>query len=106
MLRIHFVQHWCNLADEACEDALYDSASLRRFVGIDLGREPVPDATTMLQFRRLLNDDKLGEQLFAKDGEVVQQGGFKLRTGTIVDATIVGTPSSTKFGNFFSPSLS
>jgi transposase, IS5 family len=55
MLRIHFIQHWFNLADEACEEALYDSASLRRFVGIDLGREPVPDATTMLKFRRLLN---------------------------------------------------
>ena len=96
MLRIHFIQHWFNLADEACEEALYDSAGLRRFVGIDLGREPVPDATTMLKFRRLLNDHKLGEQLFAKVGEVLQQGGFKLKTGTIVDATIIGAPSSTK----------
>lgn len=96
MLRIHFIQHWFNLADEACEEALYDSASLRRFVGIDLGREPVPDATTLLKFRRLLNDHKLGEQLFAKVGEVLQEGGFKLKTGTIVDATIIGAPSSTK----------
>jgi transposase, IS5 family len=96
MLRIHFIQHWFNLADEACEEALYDSASVRRFVGIDLGREPVPDATTMLKFRRLLNDNKLGEQLFAKVGEVLQQSGFKLKTGTIVDATIIGAPSSTK----------
>jgi IS5 family transposase len=96
MLHIHFIQHWFNLADEACEEALYDSASLRRFVGIDLGREPVPDATTMLKFRRLLNDNKLGEQLFAKVGEVLQQGGFKLKTGTILDATIIGAPSSTK----------
>ena len=96
MLRIHFIQHWFNLADEACEEALYDSASLRRFAGIDLGREPVPDATTMLKFRRLLNEHKLGEQLFAKVGEVLQQGGFKLKTGTIVDATIIGAPSSTK----------
>jgi IS5 family transposase len=96
MLRIHFIQHWFNLADEACEEALYDSASLRRFVGIDLGREPVPDATTMLKFRRLLNEHKLGEQLFAKVGEVLQQSGFKLKTGTIVDATIIGAPSSTK----------
>jgi IS5 family transposase len=96
MLRIHFIQHWFNLADEACEEALYDSASLRRFVGIDLGREPVPDATTMLKFRRLLNDHKLGEQLFAKVGEVLQQSGLKLKTGTIVDATIIGAPSSTK----------
>ena len=96
MLRIHFVQHWFKLADEACEEALYDSASLRRFVGIDLGREPVPDATTMLEFRRLLNDNKLGEQLFATVGQVLQQGGFKLETGTLVDATIIGAPSSTK----------
>ena len=96
MLRIHFIQHWFNLADEACEEALYDSASLRRFVGIDLGREPVPDATTMLKFRRLLNENKLGQGLFAKVGEVLQQSGFKLKTGTIVDATIIGAPSSTK----------
>ena len=96
MLRIHFIQHWFNLADEACEEALYDSASLRRFVGIDLGTEPVPDATTMLKFRRLLGEHKLGEQLFAKVGEVLQQSGFKLKTGTIVDATIIGAPSSTK----------
>ncbi len=96
ILRIHFVQHWFNLADLACEEALYDSASLRRFVGIDLGKEPVPDATTMLKFRRLLNDNKLGEQLFAKVGQVLQASGFKLKTGTIVDATIIGAPSSTK----------
>jgi len=61
MLRIHFLQHWFNLADVACEEALYDSASLRRFAGIDLGAEPVPDATTMLKFRRLINEHKLGE---------------------------------------------
>lgn len=96
MLRIHFIQHWFNLADEACEEALYDSASLRRFVGIDLGREPVPDATTMLKFRRLLHAHQLGEGLFAKVGEVLQQSGFKLKTGTIVDASIIGAPSSTK----------
>ena len=58
MLRIHFIQHWFNLADLACDEALYDSASLRRFVGIDLGREPVPDATTLLKFRRLLMAEK------------------------------------------------
>jgi hypothetical protein len=63
MLRIHFIQHWFNLADLACEEAQYDSASLRRFVGIDLGREPVPDATTLLKSRRLLNDNKLGQPI-------------------------------------------
>ena len=96
MLRIHFIQHWFNLADLACEEALYDSASLRRFVGIDLGREPVPDATTLLKFRRLLNNNKLGEALFAQVGKELQARGFKVNTGTIVDATIIGAPSSTK----------
>ena len=96
MLRIHFIQHWFNLADLACEEALSDSASLRRFVGIDLGCERVPDATTMLKFRRLLNDNKLGEALFAQVGQELQARGFKVNTGTIVDATIIGAPSSTK----------
>jgi transposase, IS5 family len=96
MLRMYFVQHWFNLADAACEDALLDSTALRRFVGIDLGRERVPDATTLLKFRRLLENHKLGEALFAKVGEVLQGCGLKLGTGTIVDATIIGAPSSTK----------
>ena len=96
MLRMHFVQHWFNLADDACEEALLDSTSLRRFVGIDLGCERVPDGTTLLKFRRLLNEHKLGEQLFAKVGEVLQARGLKVGTGTIVDATIIGAPSSTK----------
>jgi IS5 family transposase len=89
MLRMYFVQHWFNLADEACEDALLDSAALRRFVGIDLGRERVPDATTLLKFRRLLEDKKLGEGLFAKVGEVLQAQGLRVGAGTIVDATII-----------------
>ena len=96
MLRMYFVQHWFNLADAACEDALLDSTALRRFVGIDLGRERVPDATTLLKFRRLLEKHKLGEALFAKVGEVLQANGLKVGTGTIVDATIIGAPSSTK----------
>jgi IS5 family transposase len=80
----------------ACEDALLDSTALRRFVGIDLGRERVPDATTLLKFRRLVEDHKLGEALFAKVGEVLQAKGLKIGPGTIVDATIIGAPSSTK----------
>ena len=95
MLRMYFVQHWFNLADAACEDALLDSTALRRFVGIDLGRERVPDATTLLKFRRLLEKNKLGEALFAKVGEVLQSRGMKVGAGTIVDATIIGAPSST-----------
>src|SRR6185436_132151 len=79
MLRIHFIQHWFNLADFACEEALYDSASLRTFVGIDLGREAVPDATTLLKFRHLLEKHKLGEQLFAEVGRVLQGNGITLK---------------------------
>lgn len=96
MLRIHFLQHWFNLADLACEEALYDSASLRRFAGIDLGREAVPDATSLLRFRHLLEQHQLGERLFAEAGRVLQENGMTLKTGTIVDATIITAPSSTK----------
>jgi len=96
MMRMYFVQHWFNLADEACEEALLDSTALRRFVGIDLGRERVPDATTLLNLRRMLEEHKLGEALFAKVGQVLQAQGLKVGTGTIVDATIIGAPSSTK----------
>ncbi len=96
MLRMYFVQHGFNLADEACEEALLDSTSLRRFMGIDLGRERVPDGTTLLKFRRLLQKHQLGKKLFAKVGQVSQARGMKVGTGTIVDATIIGAPSSTK----------
>ncbi len=96
MLRIHLLQHWFNLADAACEEALYDSAALRAFVGIDLGREPVPDATTILKFRHLLERHNLGQAIFAEVGRILQQRGLKLSAGTIVDATIIAAPSSTK----------
>ena len=96
MLRIHFIQPWFNLADFACEEALYDIASLRRFAGIDLGCEAVPDATTLLKFRRLLETHHLNEQLFAEVGRVLQSSGMTLKTGTIVDATLIAAPSSTK----------
>ena len=87
MLRIYSIQHWFNLtdlADLAFEEALYCSARLRRFVGIGLGREPGPEATTMLKFRRLLNSDKLGKARFAQVGQELQGQGFKINTGTIV----------------------
>lgn len=96
MMRMYFVQHWFNLADEACEDALLDSTALRRFVGIDQGVERVPDATTLLKFRRLIEKEKLGAALFAKVGEVLQQQGLKVGNSTIVDATIFAAPRSTK----------
>jgi transposase, IS5 family len=96
MLRIHLLQHWFNLADAACEEALYDSAALRAFAGIDLGRETVPDATTILKFRHLLERHGLGQAIFAEVGRILQQRGLKLSAGTIVDATIIAAPSSTK----------
>ena len=96
MLRIHFLQHWFNLSDPAVEEALYDSRAMRRFVGIDLGREPAPDETTVCKFRHLLEAHKLGDQLFALIGEYLQENGMQVSTGTIVDATIIDAPSSTK----------
>jgi len=96
MLRMYFVANWFNLADEACEDALYDITALREFCRIDLGREPVPDATTLLGFRHLLEEHKLGAAMFAMVGELLLSNGLKLSGGTIVDATIIAAPSSTK----------
>lgn len=96
MLRIHFLQHWFNLADEATEDALYDSAAFRGFVGIDLGQERAPDATTLLKFRRLLEQHDLGQALFERVNEGLRAAGIKVGGGTIVDATIIAAPTSTK----------
>jgi len=96
MLRIHFLQHWFNLSDPAVEEALYDSRALRRFVGIYLGHEPAPDETTICKFRHLLEAYFLGNQLFVLINEYLQQYWMKVNTGTIVDATIIDAPSSTK----------
>ncbi len=96
MLRIHFLQHWFNLSDPGVEEALYDSRAMRRFVGIDLGREPVPDETTILKFRHLLERHNLGSQLFVLIGEYLDENGLKVNRGTIVDATIINAPTSTK----------
>ena len=96
MLRMHFVQHWFNLSDPAVEEALYESASMRAFVGIDLGAEPVPDETTVLRFRHLLEQHGLGARIFEEVGRILQARGLKVSSGTIVDATIIAAPSSTK----------
>jgi IS5 family transposase len=96
MLRIHFLQHWFNLSDPAVEEALYESLSMREFVGIDLGHEPVPDETTICKFRHLLERHELGRQIFERVGAHLQAKGFRLSTGTIVDATLIAAPSSTK----------
>ena len=96
MLRLHCLQHWFNLSDPAAEEALYDSLSMRAFVGIDLGREPVPDETTILNFRHLLERHDLGKPLFDRVNEHLASRGLKVAGGTIVDATIIAAPSSTK----------
>src|SRR6202008_2416374 len=96
MLRIYFLQLWFNLSDPAVEEALYDSIAMRSFVGIDLGREPAPDETTILRFGRLLEKHELGKKLFEEVGRHLQAQGLKVSTGTIVDATIISAPSSTK----------
>jgi IS5 family transposase len=96
MLRMYLLANWFNLADEACEDALYDVPVFREFCRIDLGSERVPDATTLLNFRHLLEAHKIGLALFAKVGELLLANGLKLSGGTIVDATIIAAPSSTK----------
>ncbi len=96
MLRIYFLQHWFNLADPAVEEALYDSLAMRGFVGIDLGREPVPDETTVCRFRHLLEAHDLGRRIFEEVHRHLEAQGLKVATGTIVDATIINAPSSTK----------
>jgi IS5 family transposase len=96
MLRMYCIANWFNLADEACEDALYDVAVFREFCRIDLGRERVPDATTLLNFRHLLEEHQIGTALFAKVGELLLAGGMKLSGGTIVDATLIAAPPSVK----------
>ena len=96
MLRIYFLQNWFNLSDPAVEEALYDVVSMREFVGIDLGREPAPDETTILRFRHLLEAHGLGKRLFEEVGRHLQDKGLKLSTGTIVDATIISASGSTK----------
>jgi IS5 family transposase len=96
MLRMYCLQQWYGLADEALEDALYDSQALRDFVGVDLSREAVPDATTLLKFRRLLLANDLTRALFDEINAHLADKGLLMRAGTIVDATIIAAPSSTK----------
>ena len=96
MLRIYFLQQWFNLSDPAVEEALYDSVVMRDFVGIDLGREPVPDETTVCKFRHLLEEHALGGEMLETVNLYLQSRGVRITTGTIVDATIIHAPSSTK----------
>jgi IS5 family transposase len=96
MLRMYIAQNCFGLSDEGIEDALYDSQAIRRFVGIDLGREAAPDATTLLKFRRLLEEKNLTAVIFEAINAHLAKRGLLMRQGTIVDATLIAAPSSTK----------
>src|SRR6201986_2005894 len=96
MLRVYFLQQWFNLSDPGAEDALYESAVLRRFAGVDLGRAPAPDETTILNFRHLLEKHDLGGAMLGAVNQHLESRGLRIATGTIVDATVIHAPSSTK----------
>ncbi len=96
MLRIYFMQQWFNLSDPAMEDALYDSEAMRRFAGIELSEDVIPDETTILRFRHLLERHALTQAIFAQVRTLLEQKRLLLRSGTIVDATIIEAPPSTK----------
>ena len=96
MLRTYFVQQWFNLSDPGVEEALYDSTSLRRFVGVDLGVAPAPDETSVCRFRHLLEKHDLGGLMLEAVNVHLEAKGIRITTGTIVDATIIHAPSSTK----------
>jgi len=96
MLRIYFLQNWFNLSDPSVEESLYDMRVMREFVGIDLGEESVPDETTVCKFRHLLEEHDLTEKLFLTVNHYLALKGMKVNSGTIVDATIISAPSSTK----------
>lgn len=96
MLRIHLMQLWFNQSDPGMEDLLYESESVRRFAGIELGVDVVPDESTILRFRHMLERHELAAQLFDRVGRYLEQRGLLLRSGTIVDATLIAAPPSTK----------
>jgi len=96
MLRIYFLQQWFNLSDPQAEDAIYDSESMPRFARVELGEDLVPDETTILRFRHLLEQHQLTEAIFAAVRDLLEERRLLLRAGTIVDATIIAAPSSTK----------
>jgi IS5 family transposase len=96
MLRIHLMQQWYDLSDPAMEDALIEVATMRRFAGIALITDRIPDETTILAFRHLLEKNALGEQIFDAVKAHLKANGMAMKQGTIIDATIIAAPSSTK----------
>jgi IS5 family transposase len=96
MLRTYFLQQWFNLSDPGMEEAFYDSPALRRFAGVDLGAAAAPDETTILRFRHLLEQHELCGKMLDTVNLYLESKGIRISTGTIVDATIIAAPSSTK----------
>ena len=96
MLRIHLMQHWYSLSDPAMEDALIEVPTMRRFAGIDLISERIPDETTILAFRHLLEKHDLGQQIFETVKAHLKARGMAMKQGKIIDATLIAAPSSTK----------
>lgn len=96
MLRIYFLQIWFNLSDPAAEEAIYDSESMRRFARVELSEDTIPDETTILRFRHVLEEHELTQAIFERIKALMEDKGLLLRSGTIVDATIIAAPSSTK----------
>jgi len=96
MLRIHFLQQWFNLSDLAMEEALHDTALFRHFAGLDLSRDSMPDETTILRFRHLLEKHAIAAQILARVNARLSARGLLFKAGTLVDATIIAAPSSTK----------
>lgn len=96
MLRVYCMQQWFNLSDPQAEDALYDIEPMRRFAGVELAEDAIPDETTILNFRHLLEAHRLTEQIFAEVRQLLEEKKLLLKSGTIVDATIISAPTSTK----------
>ena len=96
MLRIYFMQQWFNPSDPAMEDALYDSEAMRRFAGVDPGADVVPDESTILRFRHVLEEHQLTERMFQEVRQLLEERKLLLKSGTIVDATIIAAPPSTR----------
>ena len=96
MLRIHFLQQWFNLSDPAMEEALYDTPMFREFAGLDMGEDRLPDESTILRFRHLLEAHNLSLQILATVNATLMAKGLLLKQGTVVDATLIAAPSSTK----------
>ncbi len=96
MLRIHFLQQWFNLSDPAMEEALYDTPMFREFAGLDIGQDCLPDKSTILRFRHLLETHKLSKQILATVNATLTAKGLLLKQGTVIDAALIAAPSSTK----------